>query len=99
MFSQTEWSAAAFEKTVKNEQVRYEEAIVSGHGEAPKKPHHAGKGHHHDQSLEFITDSYGVASALEQVFGVKFEAAQPAVVADAPENEGLTPSVQAEIRA
>jgi hypothetical protein len=88
MFSQTEWSAAAFEKTIKNEHVRYEEAIVSGHGHAPVKPHHAGKGNRHDQSLLFVTDSYGTASALEQVFG-----ASP--VAD----EGLTPSAQAEIRA
>jgi hypothetical protein len=98
MFSRTEWSTADFEKTVKNEQVRYEEAIVSGHGEAPKKPQHAGKTKHHDASLQFITDSYGAASALEQIFGSKFVAAEPMEAVEPAENDGRTPSAQAEIR-
>ncbi len=99
MFSQTEWSTADFEKTVKNEHVRYEEAIVSGHGDAPKKPQHAGKAKNHDGSLEFVTDSYGVASALEQVFGAKFVAVEPLEAVKPAENDGLTPSTQAEVRA
>jgi len=98
MFSRTEWSPGDFEATVKNEQVRYEEAILFGHGERCTKPHHAGRGHQHDRSLEFITDGYGPSAALEQVFGAELETATRVDVQASAENDGLAPSTQAEIR-
>ncbi|NDD92563.1 hypothetical protein EBZ37_10805, partial [bacterium] len=35
MFSQSEWTSESFDRSIKNETVRYEESIVFGEGEAP----------------------------------------------------------------
>ncbi len=85
MFSQTEWSSGEFTLTIKNEVVRYEESIIFGAGKIPQKPNSKG--------IEFVTDGYGVAGALEQIYGV-VEVSEGLDL----RKEGLTPSTQAEIR-
>ncbi len=83
MFGQTEWVpegfGGEFGRTIKNEQVRYEEGFVLSSGTAPDAPLRNEKGAQAIRGMEFVTDGYGVGPALVQVL----------------QSSGLKPSVQA----
>ncbi|MEN9723545.1 MAG: hypothetical protein RJB38_1531 [Pseudomonadota bacterium] len=90
MFSQSEWTSGAFEATIQNEQVRFEEQLVFAHGTAPLKPQKLKKGRHADFAFEAITDGYGVSAVLE-LFAPSRESAIGETLNEAP-SDGMTSS-------
>jgi hypothetical protein len=83
MFGGSEWIPdgmnGEFGRTIKNEQVRYEEGFVLSSGDVPTSPLRSEKGAQACRGIEFVTDGYGVGPALIQILG----------------ESGLQPSVQA----
>jgi len=66
MFAESDWVKGEFGATIKNEQVRYEEGIVLSEGEAPEAALTLSKGAQSLRGIEFVTDGYGVGSAMLQ---------------------------------